>query len=147
MMQRVNVASLVKGRGIELISYCAPEKLALATAVFKPVKDLNSTDIDMTSHNSMDLLWRIDESVKLLWMRSMHRCATVYTTLTSLTELDRSTNDGKHVEMGRSTVNRDNEDLLKQKLVSFFENHNPFTAVDERLHTCHQGKWRLTQTA
>ena len=103
-MQRVNVASLVKGRGIELISYCAPEKLVLATAVFKPVKDMNLTDIDMTSHNSMDLLWRIgwfvSESVKLLWMRSMHRCATVIAGLTSMTELDRSTNDGKHVEMG-----------------------------------------------
>jgi len=58
-LQHVNVASLVKGRGIELISYCAPEKLALASVLFKPLKELKLPDMDMSSIFPLDLLWRI----------------------------------------------------------------------------------------
>jgi hypothetical protein len=76
------------------------------------------------------------ESVRLMWIHSMHRCATVHQAMTCLTGLE-TTSSEQHVEMGKSRSSRDSKDLLK--LVDWFDANEPFDRSDMRLRSLASG--------
>jgi len=53
------------------------------------------------------------ESIRLVWVHSMHKCGTILTSLKSLTGVDECRNESKHVEFGQSRLQRDLHDLNK----------------------------------
>jgi len=77
------------------------------------------------------------ESVRVLWVKSMHSCATVYSALTCLSNLDQQRHDVQHVEMGKSRIQRDFDDVTK--LITWFHSHNPFAVGDSRLFSLSSG--------
>lgn len=70
------------------------------------------------------------ESVRMTWVHTMHRCAGVHQTMTTITGLQHATSD-QHVEMRNSRVKRDMMD--QEKMVKWFQCHNPFCAVSASL--------------
>ena len=46
--------------------------------------------------------WKRDDSVRLMWVQSMHKYATVHAAVCNLTNLEHSTHDTQHVESGKS---------------------------------------------
>jgi len=76
------------------------------------------------------------ESVRLLWVRSLHKCASVHSAVSILTDTD-NTIDTQHVELGKSRVARDLKDL--ETLLEWFQTHNPFETSDNRLRSVASG--------
>jgi hypothetical protein len=67
----------------------------------------------------------------------MHSCATVYSALTCFSKLDQQSLDVQHVEMGKSRIQRDFDDVTK--LITWFNCHNPFAVADSRLYSLSSG--------
>ena len=65
----------------------------------------------------------ITESVRLLWLGSMHRCAGVHDAMTTLTKLKLRTSE-QHVELTTSRSKRDNSDI--DVLLTWFNTNDPF---------------------
>ena len=63
----------------------------------------------------------VTESVRLIWLKIMHRCAEIHNSMSSLTKLLHVSSE-QHVELGASRKRRDNIDL--QKIISWFNDHN-----------------------
>lgn len=78
----------------------------------------------------------VTESARLLWVKSMHRCADVHNAMCSLTGLQHQSSE-QHVELGISRVKRDNSDL--QKLVAWFDIHDPFQPNEPLLRSLSSG--------
>ena len=75
----------------------------------------------------------LTDSVRLMWVSTMHQMATVHAAITALVTPDNTADEFQHKESGRSRVARDNADTLK--ILDWFECHNPFdisngTSVD-----------------
>ena len=78
--------------------------------------DLGIEQILMWSLKSRGGLTRgrgFTESVRLTWIYTMHQCATVHNSMTTLTGVHQKTSE-QYTEMGDSRVNRD---MLDQKKV------------------------------
>ena len=58
-----------------------------------------------------------------MWLNSMHRCAGVHGAMSNLTGAQHKTSE-QHIELGKSRVKKDNEDLMK--LLTWFQIHDPF---------------------
>ena len=78
----------------------------------------------------------VNESVRVMWVNSMHRCASVQNAMCNLTGLQHRTSE-QHIELGKSRVKRDNEDLTK--LMNLFEIHNPFDVTESLLKSLSTG--------
>ena len=65
----------------------------------------------------------ITDSVKLLWVSSMRRCAGIHDAMGNLTQ-QRHRSSEQHVELGSSRIKRDNSDL--KRLIDWFDAHEPF---------------------
>ena len=63
------------------------------------------------------------ESVRHIWIHSMHRCASVHGAMVSLTGRMRKTSE-QHAEFGKSRCNQDRRDMMKIK--EWFNQHEPF---------------------
>jgi hypothetical protein len=79
----------------------------------------------------------LTDSVRLMWVSTMHKMATVHSSLNSLLALDGVTQDFNHKESGSSRIQRDNNDM--KKMLTWFENHNPFHVADGRLRNLWTG--------
>jgi hypothetical protein len=77
------------------------------------------------------------EGVRVMWLKSLHRCATVHAAMLTLTNMDSGKLDVQHVELGRTRSKRDFSDL--EKMVEWFEVHNPFDVSDGRLRSLSSG--------
>jgi len=62
-------------------------------------------------------------SVSVLWIYSMHACASYHNELSSLTGVQHTTSD-QHKELGKSRLTRDFNDL--QQLMNWLRKHDPF---------------------
>jgi hypothetical protein len=78
----------------------------------------------------------ITESVRLLWVSSMHRCAGLHNAMSNLTGQKHRTSE-QHIELGATRVGRDNTDL--EKLISWFEIHDPFDPSQTLLKSLSSG--------
>lgn len=79
----------------------------------------------------------VSESVRSLWIGSVHKTAAVKTALAQLTNTDYCHDQIVHVEQGKARVKRDNADLCK--MLDFIEIHDPFSTVDCRLRSLTSG--------
>lgn len=78
----------------------------------------------------------LTESVRTVWIYSMHACAEYHNALSSLTKLQHTISD-QYEEMGKGRVKRDFQDL--QKLIGWLKNHNPFDQNRSHLQTLDTG--------
>ena len=65
----------------------------------------------------------VTETVRVMWLNSMHRCAGVHNAMSNLTGAQHKTSE-QHIELGKGRVKKDNEDLMK--LLTWFQIHDPF---------------------
>ena len=63
------------------------------------------------------------ESVRQLWIGSMHRTASVHDAMSNLTKAYRKTSE-QHTDLSSSRVNRDDNDY--KEVLSWFNEHDPF---------------------
>jgi len=77
------------------------------------------------------------DSVRLTWVRSLHKCGAFHGALLSLLDLDQTCDDTVHADVGRTRTKRDLSDL--QKILEWFEVNNPFDVADGRLRSLVSG--------
>jgi len=77
------------------------------------------------------------ESVRLQWVHSMHKCASVHASVVNLCGLEKGDGSVQHAELGKSRSVRDYEDLTK--MVEWFVCSNPFETSDPRLRSLGSG--------
>ena len=77
------------------------------------------------------------ESVRLLWIYTIHKCASVQSAMDELTQHQVTKNEQQHVDTGRSRMQRDHQDLLQ--LTSWLESHNPFSRENAMLRSLVSG--------
>ena len=78
----------------------------------------------------------LTETVCLQWVYSMHKCAAIHSSMTTLTGLNHHTSD-QHVDLGTSRSNRDFHDL--NGVQQWFDQHEPFDLTEERLRSLSSG--------
>ncbi len=64
-----------------------------------------------------------EESVRLQWIYSMHKCAGIHDAMTTMTNLKNKAIE-QHIELGSSRCKRDFQDLVK--IQEWFDQHEPF---------------------
>ena len=84
----------------------------------------------------------MSENVRLTWLKTMHKCATVYATLCSLTNLDQSSDSFQHADCSTSQAKRDCDDI--SKLLAWLEANDPFDTQDCRLRSLGSGVSAVT---
>ena len=70
------------------------------------------------------------DSVRALWVGSMHQCATIHSAIDNLTKIEPN-GDDHHLDTRASRILRDNSDQCK--ILSWLESRNPFDISDSRL--------------
>ena len=78
----------------------------------------------------------ITESVRQIWVHSMHRSAGVHNAMCNLTGNAHRTSE-QHIELGKSRIKRDYSDF--QKLKSWFDNRTPFDYNEPLLKSLSSG--------
>jgi hypothetical protein len=76
------------------------------------------------------------ETVRLMWILTMHKCGEVFESISSFTGLAHITSE-QHVEMGESRIKRDNADL--NNIISWLSLHDPFMQSDNNLRSLSTG--------
>ena len=87
--------------------------------------DLIIEQVFIKSGGGLTTRCSVTESVRLLWVQSMHHCADVHIGMCNLTGLQHRSSE-QHVEIGVTRRKRDNDDL--RKIYAWFNKHNPFTS-------------------
>lgn len=77
------------------------------------------------------------DSVRSVWVLSMHKCASVHAAVKALAGLDVDDADPCHVEFTKARRSRDFAD--HQKLLEWFAMHNPADVSDSRLRSTGTG--------
>ena len=101
--------------------------------------DLTIEQVLMKSIKSRGGLTRgrgMSEETRLLWIHSMHQCASIHNEMTMVTGKKHSTSD-QHVEIGASRATRDFKDLMK--ITDWLEQNNPFQRELEKLYSLATG--------
>ena len=76
------------------------------------------------------------ESVRNLWVATLHSCGEIEQTIRTVTETNRQTSE-QHVELGVSRCRRDHADLMK--VYEWLQQFNPFDTGDNRLRSLTSG--------
>ena len=76
------------------------------------------------------------ESVRILWIYSMHKCAQIHDAMTSVTNLAHRTSE-QHVELGNARRQRDSTDVTK--VINWLTAHNPFDVNLQSLRSLSPG--------
>ena len=79
--------------------------------------------LSMKSNGGLTRGRGVNESTRQLWLGSMHRCTEIYHAMSELTGAYRKIS-GQHVEISRSGIKRDNDDLATAQ--DWFDLHEPF---------------------
>ena len=98
--------------------------------------DLAIEQILMRSVKSRGGLTRgrgFSESVRILWVYSMHKCANNQNAMSDLTNLKQIRSE-QHVDLGKSRIQRDFKDL--SAMMSWLSVHNPFDETNNSLVLC-----------
>ena len=78
----------------------------------------------------------VSENVRVMWINSMHRCASVHNAMCNLTGLQHKTSE-QHIELGLSRVKRDNDAL--RKLQNWLKIHSRFNNNETALKSLSTG--------
>ena len=73
----------------------------------------------------------VDESVRSVWLSTMHECANVHQAMFSMT--GSQSGNQEHVELGATRVDRDRRDL--DKILDYLAVNSPFMVHDSRLRS------------
>lgn len=92
---------------------------------------------DLKSRGGLTRGRGMTESVRLRWVRTLHLCASVHSSLNCLTDMQQSTDDIPHKEAGLSRRRRDFSDM--SKFICWLENANPFDADNSCLRSLSTG--------
>ena len=76
------------------------------------------------------------ESVRILWVYSMHKCASIQNDMSDLINLTQIRSE-QHVELGKSRIQRDFKDL--SAMMSWLSVHNPFDETKNSLRSMSSG--------
>ena len=76
------------------------------------------------------------EFVRILWVYSMHKCASIHSAMSDLTRLKQTTSE-QHIDMGAARIKRDYKDL--SAMVSWLRAHDPFDVNDNTLRSISSG--------
>lgn len=79
----------------------------------------------------------MSDGVRMTWVKSLHRCAGVNSSLNILARLDSSIERTQHTEMGETRRQRDWYDL--GKMIDFFKQHDPFDVSNGQLRSLTSG--------
>jgi hypothetical protein len=79
----------------------------------------------------------LTDSVRVLWVSTMHHMANIHAGVTSLLNLDRLSDDLHHKQSNKAHTKRENIDTAK--ICGWFESLNPFDFIDSRLRTLWSG--------
>jgi len=77
------------------------------------------------------------DSMRCLWVSSLHQCATVHSAISSLVGIDLTVGSDYHVDQGKSRKSRDFEHL--NKVLESFVFNSPFDVNDGRLRNIASG--------
>ena len=77
------------------------------------------------------------ETVRCLWVHSVHECGSVHAAINDLVSIDLSAGSDYHEDLGTSRRTRDGDDLMK--MLEFFTTNNPFLVSDGRLRNIATG--------
>jgi len=77
----------------------------------------------------------LTDSVRLTWVKTMHKCATMHYAMAALTNI--GSDDVQHADTYTSKMKRDSADLTK--ILTWFEANSPFDVVDPRLRSLTSG--------
>ena len=78
----------------------------------------------------------MSDSVRNLWVSTLHQCAAVHQSMVSVTKTIHQTSE-QHVELGVSRKKRDFEDFMK--VCAWVDQFNPFDIADGRLRSLSNG--------
>jgi len=78
----------------------------------------------------------VKESVRTIWINSMHRCAGIHNAMSTLTKMEHRTSE-QHVDLSRSRRKRHWSDM--EKIDLWFRNHDPFAADVSTLRSLSTG--------
>ena len=78
----------------------------------------------------------ITESVRVMWINTMHHCTSVHNAASTYTNTLLRTSE-QHVNLSSSRIKRDNEDL--EKLLLWFDAHEPFDRNEPSLKSLSSG--------
>ena len=81
------------------------------------------------------------ESVRLMWVKTMHKCADVHRAMCQLSDVEMQTRT-EHVEVGKSRSERDSTDVMK--IMTWFDSHDPFQQSDCELRSLSSGITSVT---
>ena len=84
---------------------------------------------------------RVTESVRHLWISSMHRCARIHEAMGSLTNQKQRTLE-QHTELGKSRISRDNKYL--EEVIKWFDSHETFDPSEHNLKSISSGITAVT---
>jgi len=79
----------------------------------------------------------LSETVRVMWVQSMHSCAEVHSAMTRLTNMETCSEETVHTELEASCMKRDTDDLTK--VLEWFNEHNPFIIGEGTLHNLVSG--------
>ena len=102
--------------------------------------DLTIEQVMMRAIKSREGLTRgsgLSESVRVLWVYSMHAAAAYHNALINLSKLNKS--KALHNELGESRLQRDFKDLMKIKGWLDMASHDPFDIGSEKLRSLDSG--------
>lgn len=75
----------------------------------------------------------MSESVRMIWVKTMHTCSTLYSAISNLTNHHQPFDEIPHHAARRSQARRYFDDITK--LVEWFEENDPFNTTDTRWHS------------
>ena len=78
----------------------------------------------------------VAESARLIWLKTIHHCAEIRNSMSSLIRLLHVTSE-QHVELGASRKRRDKIDL--QKIISWFNDRNSSSVTEYCLNSLSTG--------
>ena len=78
----------------------------------------------------------VSESVRLIWVKTMHRCASVHNAKISIKNVLHKISE-QQTELAQSRKKRDNDDLMK--INNLFNTYNSFTLDDSSLRSLSTG--------
>jgi len=79
----------------------------------------------------------INESVRRLWVCSMHQCASVYLGIVSLISCESSSDEVGHVDTSSARLKSDF--IYLSRLLAFHRSNNPFDVAHGELHSLYSG--------
>jgi hypothetical protein len=104
-----------------------------------------STDLAIETHMMKEVKGKsglthgrgLSENARTTWVKTVHMCATIHTSMLAVTGLLKSFSTTQHADVSTSRASRDFADIMK--IVEWFEANNPFDTFNRSLRSLSNG--------